>query len=132
MTPQTHSTLKELQQMDQEIASIESIVGTFDEKLEEVGEPIVRLEKEVTALKARLQEVSLEENRVELSIEERRVRAAKLQERMNSVRNVREEAAVHAELEMVKRALENDEQEAMSLLDQIRRMEERQEELDGS
>ena len=128
MTLQTHSTLKELQQMDQEIASIESIVGTFDEKLEEVGEPIVHLEKEVKALKARLQEVSLEENRVELSIEERRVRSAKLQERMNSVRNVREEAAVHAELEMVKRALENDEQEAMSLLDQIRRMEERREE----
>ena len=132
MTPQTHSTLKELQQMDQEITSIESIVGTFDGKLKKIGEPIVRLEKEGTALKARLQEVSLEENRVELSIEERRVRAAKLQERMNSVRNVREEAAVHAELEMVKRALENDEQEAMSLLDQIRRMEERQEEQDAA
>ena len=126
MTPQTHSTLKELQQMDQEIASIESVVGTFDAKLEEVGAPIQHLEKEVKALQARLQEVTLEESRVELSIEERRVRSAKLEERMNSVRNVREEAAVHAELEMVKRALENDEQEALSLLDQIRRMEERQ------
>jgi predicted nucleic acid-binding Zn-ribbon protein len=125
MTPQTHSALKELQQMDQEIASIQSIVGTFDAKIDEVAAPLQNLEKEVKALQARLQEVALEENRIELSIEERRVRAAKLEERMNSVRNVREEAAVHAELEMVKRALENDEQEALSLLDQIRRMEER-------
>ena len=125
MTPQTHSSLKELQELDQEIASIESVVGTFDAKLEEVGEPVHRLEKELKALQARLQEVTLEENRLELSIEERRVRSTKLQERMNAVRNVREEAAVHAELEMVRRALENDEQEALSLLEQIRRMEER-------
>ena len=125
MTSQTHSTLKELQQMDQEIVSIEAVVGTFDAKLEEVDEPIRHLQKEVEALAARLREVALDENRLELSIEERRLRSAKLQERMNAVRNVREEAAVHAELEMVRRALENDEQEALTLLDQIRRMEER-------
>ena len=132
MTPQTHSSLKELQQLDQEIASIEAVVGTFDAKLDEVGEPIEHLEKEVKALQGRLQEVNLEESRIELSIEERRVRSAKLQERMNSVRNVREEAAVYAELEMVKRSLENDEQEALSLLDQIRRMEERRTEREAA
>ena len=86
MTPQTHSALKELQQMDQEIASIQSIVGTFDAKIDEVAAPLQNLEKEVKALQARLQEVALEENRIELSIEERRVRAAKLEERMNCVR----------------------------------------------
>ena len=125
MHPHRHSSLKELQEMDLEMASIESIVSTFEEKLEEVEEPVQHLEKEVSALEARLKEVTLEENRLELSIEERRVRSSKLQERMNMVRNVREEAAVHAEMEMVSRALENDEQEALSLLDQIRRMEER-------
>ena len=60
MTPQTHSSLKELQELDQEIASIESVVGTFDAKLEEVGEPVHRLEKELKGLQARLQEVTLE------------------------------------------------------------------------
>ena len=44
MTPQTHSSLKELQQMDQELASIESVVGRFDAKIEEVGEPVQHLE----------------------------------------------------------------------------------------
>jgi predicted nucleic acid-binding Zn-ribbon protein len=39
------------------------------------------------------------------------------------VRNVREESAVSSELEMVRRALESEEQEALTLLDQIRKME---------
>ena len=125
MDPRTHLSLKELQDMDLEIASIESIVRTYEAKLEEVEKPVQHLEKEVRALGTRLKEVKVEENRLELSIEERRVRTLRLEERMNAVRNVREEAAVHAEMQMVRRALENDEQEALSLLDQIRRMEER-------
>ena len=60
------------------------------------------------------------------------MRSSKLKERMEGVRNLREEAAVHAELEMVRRALENDEQEALSLLDQIRRIEERLEEQEAA
>ena len=51
---------------------------------------------------------------------------------MDAVRNVREEAAVHAELEMVQRALESEEQEALSLLDQIKRLEERFEEQEAA
>ena len=121
----THLSLKELQDMDLEIASVQSIVRAYEAKLEEVEQPVQHLEKEVQALGKRLKEVKVEENRLELSIEERRVRTLRLEERMNSVRNLREEAAVHAEMQMVRRALENDEQEALSLLDQIRRMEER-------
>ena len=125
MDPHTHLSLKELQEMDLEIDSIESIVRGYEGKLEEVEQPVQHLEKEVRALGTRLKEVKVEENRLELSIEERRVRTLRLEERMNAVRNVREEAAVHAEMQMVRRALDNDEQEALSLLDQIRRMEER-------
>ena len=128
MTPQTRTSLKELQQLDQEIAAVRSATQSFEPLLEEVDAPVLRLEQEVQALEKRLQEIRLEENRIELTIEERRVRAAKLQERMEAVRNVREEAAVHAELEMVRRALESEEQEALSLLDQIKRLEERLEE----
>jgi predicted nucleic acid-binding Zn-ribbon protein len=51
---------------------------------------------------------------------------------MGSVRNLREEAAVTAELEMVKRALQTEEQEAFSTIDQIRKMETRLSELDAS
>ena len=116
MTPQTRTSLKELQNLDQEIAAVRSVTQSFDPLLDEVDAPVLRLEQEVQALEKRLTEIRLEENRIELTIEERRVRAAKLQERMEAVRNVREEAAVHAFLEMVRRALESEEQEALSLL----------------
>ena len=132
MTPQTRTSLKELQNLDQAIAAIRSSAQSFDLLLEEVNAPVARLEQEVEALEKRLTELKLEENRIELTIEERRVRAAKLQERMDAVRNVREEAAVHAELEMVQRALESEEQEALSLLDQIKRLEERFEEQEAA
>ncbi len=132
MTPQTRTSLKELQNLDQAIAAIQSAAQSFDLLLEEVDAPVARLEQEVEALEKRLTELKLEENRIELTIEERRVRAAKLQERMDAVRNVREEAAVHAELEMVQRALESEEQEALSLLDQIKRLEERFEEQEAA
>ena len=132
MTPQTRTSLKELQNLDQAIAAIRSSAQSFDLLLEEVNAPVARLEQEVEALEKRLTELKLEENRIELTIEERRVRAAKLQERMDAVRNVREEAAVHAEMEMVRRALESEEQEALSLLDQIKRLEERSEEQEAA
>jgi predicted nucleic acid-binding Zn-ribbon protein len=128
MTPQTRTPLKELQQLDQKIAAVRSASEGFEPLLEEVDAPVLRLEQEVEALEKRLTEIKLEENRLELTIEERRVRGAKLQGRMEAVRNVREEAAVHAELEMVRRALESEEQEALSLLDQIKRLEDRHEE----
>jgi len=51
-----------------------------------------------------------------------------LQERLKSVRNLREEAAVRAEMDLLRMALEGDEHEALSLLDQIRKMEDRQDE----
>jgi predicted nucleic acid-binding Zn-ribbon protein len=51
-----------------------------------------------------------------------------LQERLKGVRNLREEAAVRAEMDLLRMALEGDEQEALTLLDQIRKMEDR---LDG-
>jgi predicted nucleic acid-binding Zn-ribbon protein len=132
MTPQTRTSLKELQNLDRAIVAIRSSAQSFDLLLEEVNAPVGRLEQEVEALEKRLTELKLEENRIELTIEERRVRAAKLQERMDAVRNVREEAAVHAELEMVRRALESEEQEALSLLDQIKRLKERSEEQEAA
>jgi hypothetical protein len=125
MTPQTRTSLKELQQLDQEIAAVRAAALGFEPLLDEVDAPVLRLEQDVHSLEKRLTEIRLEEKRIELTIEERRVRADKLQGRMEAVRNVREEAAVHAELEMVRRALESEEQEALSLLDQINRLEER-------
>ena len=119
------ASLRELQKLDVDIAAARLIVATFDPKIEVIEEPALALESEVTRLRTRLQEVELDERRVELSADEKRVRSKKLEERLTTVRNVREEAAVHAEIDMVRRSLEGAEQEALTLLDQIGRMEER-------
>lgn len=128
MTEQTHSQLRELQELDRRIAETEDRVRAFEPQLDEVDEPATQLEQEVTTTRARIREMKVEEKRIELSADEKRQRTRKLQERLTEVRNVREEAAVGAELEMVQRALDGDEQEALTFLDQIRRLEQRLEE----
>ena len=130
MTEQDRNNLVELQRIDLKILAVQQQIRDFDPLLGEVEEPALVLENDAQKTRARLKEINLEERQPELSVAEKRERQKRLDERLGSVRNLREEAAVSAELEMVKQALQNDEQEALSILDQIRRMEGRLEELD--
>jgi predicted nucleic acid-binding Zn-ribbon protein len=132
MTQQTRTALKELQTIDLRIADSRQRIQDFDPLLADVEEPALILENEVGTTRKRLQEMTLEERRLELSTEEKRTRVTRLDERLGSVRNLREEAAVSAELDMVKRALQSDEQEAYTLLDQIRKLDERMVELEAA
>jgi predicted nucleic acid-binding Zn-ribbon protein len=132
MTQQTRTALKELQTIDLRILDSRKRIQDFDPLFAEVEEPALILESEVGTTRKRLQEMTLEERRLELSTEEKRARVTRLDERLGSVRNLREEAAVSAELDMVKRALQSDEQEAYTLLDQIRKLDVRMEELEAA
>jgi predicted nucleic acid-binding Zn-ribbon protein len=132
MTGEHAGTLKELQDLDLALESIRARIDEFESVLAEVGEPALALEKEVETLRTRLQEMKVEERRVELSADERRGRMKMLQERLKSVRNLREEAAVQAESDLLRRTLEGEEQEALTLLDQIRKMELRLDEEDAA
>jgi predicted nucleic acid-binding Zn-ribbon protein len=130
MTQQRRTALKELQKLDVRIQEESQGIRAFDPLFEEIEEPALILESELGTVRKRLKEMQLEEARLELSLEERKERLKRLDERVLAVRNLREEAAVSAELEMVKRALQNDEQEAFSLLDLVRKAEERLAELE--
>lgn len=132
MTEQRRTALKDLQKLDLRILETRQRIRDFDPRFEEVEEPALVLESELGTLRKRSQEMKLEERRLELSVTEKRERLKKLEERLGSVRNLREEAAVSAELEMVKRALQADEQESYTLIDQIRRSDQRIEEIDGA
>ncbi len=125
MEERTHSSLEELQELDATIEKAEDQVGSFEPQIEEVDEPALKIEEGAGTTRKRLKEIQVEERRLELSADEKRARAGKLKERLGGVRNVREQAAVSAELDMVQRALEGDEQEALTLLDQIRKLEDR-------
>lgn len=128
MTDEQSGTLKELQDLDLDLESLRARITEFEPLLAEVEEPALALEQEVTTLQGRLQEMRLEERRLERAADDRRARLKALKERQKSVRNLREEAAVQAEFDLLQRSLEGEEQEALTLLDQIRKLEERLEE----
>ena len=132
MMQQTRTGLKELQKLDRRIVEARQRIRDFDPRFEEVEEPALILESDLETSRNRQKEMKLEERRLERAVEEKRERIKKLEERLGNVRNLREEAAVSAELEMVKRSLTNDEQEAMTLIDQVRKVEERVSELEAA
>jgi predicted nucleic acid-binding Zn-ribbon protein len=131
MTEEHADTLKGLQDLDLALEKARIRILEFDPLLAEVEEPALALEKEVETLRARVKEIKVEERRLERSADDRRSRVKNLQERLRSVRTMREEAAVQAESDILRRALETDEQEALTLLDQIRKMELRLDELEA-
>jgi len=132
MSQTTTTALKELQRLDMKIRDAEHRAEAFLPQIEDVDGPALELESEAAATRSRLQEMRLDERRHELAADEKRSRARTLQERLSAVRNVREEAAVTAELEMVRRTLEGEEQDALTLLDQIRKLEARLDEQEAN
>jgi predicted nucleic acid-binding Zn-ribbon protein len=116
-------TLRELQEIDRKIAEAEDRIRAFDPKLAEVDEPALQLEQEVGTTRGRLREMKVEERRIELSADEKRARVKRLQERVSQIRNVREEAALSVEMDLLRRSLDGEEQEALTLIEQIRRLE---------
>ncbi|HSG08233.1 MAG TPA: hypothetical protein VLA36_07740 [Longimicrobiales bacterium] len=130
MTEHKRTALKELQRIDDRLEGTRKRIRDFDPLFAEVEEPALVLESELGTTQKRLQEMKVEERRLEVASEEKRDRVKRLDERLGSVRNLREEAAVSSELDMVKRALQSDEQEAYTLIDQIRKLEARRQELE--
>ena len=119
------SRLLELQTMDGEIRETRDRIDSYEPLLAEVEAPARRLAEDVDVTENRVRDLRLEERRLRLAAEEKRARVHRLEERLNLVRTVREEAAVQAELGLVRRALDQEEQEVVNLLDQISRFEER-------
>ena len=117
------SRLLELQTMDREIRETRDRIDSYDPMLEAVEAPALRLAENVGVTETRVRDLRLEERRRRLAAEEKQARVQRLEDRLNLVRTVREEAAVQAELGLVRRALDQEEQEVVNLLDQISRFE---------
>lgn len=126
------SRLLELQTLDQNIRRTRDRIEAFGPLLEEVEEPALRLSAESEVAATKVRELELEERRLRLAAEEKRVRVHRLEDRLNLVRTVQQEAAVQAELGLVRRALDQEEQEVVNLLDQIARFQDRFEDLQAA
>ncbi|MBI4521225.1 MAG: hypothetical protein HY701_10335 [Gemmatimonadetes bacterium] len=124
-------SLKALQTLDREMEAAAEQVKTYEPRIADVEAPAQEVNVEVEAARARIREMRLAERRLEMVSDEKRARLKHLEEKLNLVRNVREEAAVRAEIDIVRRAVETDEQEALELLEQIGRTQQRLAELEA-
>lgn len=130
MTESSAEGLFDLQKLDLRIKDAHGRLNEFEPRLEELEEPVESLAKDVDQLRARVQELKQDERRLASAAQEKRDRLAKLDERMTAVRNMREQAAVTAEIDLVRRALEADEQESFQVIDLIGRASDRLEEME--
>lgn len=119
----TMGSLRELQKLDRRIDELQEKIREFDPLLAEVEEPALRLEDELGKAADRLEQMKTDARRLERGAQDKRARADGLDERLNQVTNLREQSAVQTELDMVRRAVEAEEQEALQLLEQVRRNE---------
>ena len=125
-------SLREVQKLDERLREINDALAVLDDRLAEVEEPALGFESELSQLTERLAQMNSDARQLERSADDKRARAQKMDQRLNRVSNLREEAAVQTELELIKRAIEGDEQEALQLIEQIERSELASQELETS
>ena len=123
MTNATMDALREVQELDNRIRELEQQITAFDPQLAEVEGPALELESEAAQVRERLEQMQADARRLERAAEDKQARVAKMDERLTRVSNLREEAAVRTELDLMRRALEADEKEALQLMEQISRAE---------
>lgn len=123
MTNLTMNALREVQQLDDRIRDLKKKMAAFDPQLAEVEEPALAAEAEATQVRERLEQMRADARRLERAADDKRARAAKMDERLSRVSNLREEAAARTELDLIRRALEADDKEALHLMEQISRAE---------
>ena len=126
----TYASLQELQKIDAEIDQATSRVEGFAPLLEELESRARELEARIERTRTRLRELRVAERRLERTAEEKRNRLRMLRDRLLQVHNLRQEAAVRAEMDLLNRSVDGDEQEALTYLDQIRKLEEEAEQLE--
>jgi uncharacterized protein len=116
-----HVRLLELQKLDEEIHEAVTNLSTFEPRLRELDEPIASLEADRQATVEKLEKLRHDVRKHEHGATQKRERLRAYQERLQKIRNVRDESATRAELDLIRRAVSADEQEAVDLAEQATR-----------
>jgi len=115
------TALLTLQGLDTEIAEARSRLSSFDPQLAEVSQPVTALEAEIGATRTRLEDLRREVRRLEAAATQKRETLGRYEDRLSRVRNLREEAAARAEMDLIRRAADADDAEAIELMEQATR-----------
>lgn len=128
---ETYQALLDLQDLDEQLADAQARVDQFEPQLEEIEAPLEAAEQDVETVRKRLDEMKVEARRLERSADDKRAQMKKYQARLERVRSAREEAAARTEIDLIEKAIEADEADALSLMDQIKRTELKLDELES-
>lgn len=120
---ETYETLLKLQELDEQMARARERVDRFGPELEALEAPEEAAAAEVEALRQRLTEMRADVRRLERGAEDKTAQLRKYEQRLERVRNAREEAAARTEIDLIRRAVEADENDALDLMDQVKRNE---------
>jgi len=112
------TALLSLQELDAEILQATAKLLEFMPQLEELDQPLTALEAEVAATRARLAEMREKARKLESAAEQKRQRLRAYEERLMRVRNSREESAAKVEMDLIRRAADADDQEALEMMEQ--------------
>ena len=126
----TYASLQQLQKIDAEIDRAINRIEEFAPLLEALDANAQELESRIERARTRLKELTVAERRLELSADEKLNRLRMLRDRLLKVHNLRQEAAVRAEMDLLRRSVDGDELEALTYLDQIRKLENEAEKLE--
>jgi uncharacterized protein len=116
-----HAALLALQELDGEIARAKARVAEYAPQLETLEAPVAAAQRELEQARTRLQELRAEHSHLQKNAQQRQERLLACQERMTRVRNAREEAAVQTETDLVRRALQADQEDLAQLSEQVTR-----------
>jgi uncharacterized protein len=116
-----YASLMQLQDLDQEISAAQTKVAEFAPRLAELRAPVVGLEKEVDQAQTKLDELRTLSKKLEQGAETKREQLKQYQERVEKSRNIRDEAAIRTEMDLIRRAIESEVAEGQDTVDLVRR-----------
>jgi len=115
------ASLLKLQEMDDELVRAQTTLDDFAPLLAEIEQPVAGLAHEIDGTRARVEDLRADVRRLQKAAEQKRQRLGVYEERLMRVRNVREESAARAEMDLIRRAAEADEAEVKALQEQATR-----------
>jgi predicted nucleic acid-binding Zn-ribbon protein len=117
------AALLTLQEMDDELLEARATLEAFAPQVAELEQPVAGLSQEIEAARARVDDLNAEIRRLQAAAEQKRQRLGVYEERLMRVRNLREQSAARAEMDLIRRAVEADDAEVKALQEQATRTE---------
>jgi predicted nucleic acid-binding Zn-ribbon protein len=116
-----HAALMALQELDGEIDRAEAALAEFGPRLEQLDAPVSVVEREIDMLRTKVEELRAQVQKVEANAEQKRERMKAYQERLSKVSSTKQNTALRAELDLVRKALDADLTDVKQLSEQATR-----------